>query len=66
MTVRSAADYLLARQVARGYRDMAAAIDVEGRNRNLRNMPLTQRKIRHYAIIARRAALAEELDPPCP
>lgn len=45
---RTAATLMFARQLA---------------NKSVANMPLTRRILRQYAIIARRAALAEELDP---
>ena len=60
---RTAADLILARTAANDYRRAAAEIDSEARKRSLAGMPLTQRILRRYAIIARRAAIAEELDP---
>jgi hypothetical protein len=63
MTARTAAELLTARALAGQYRDMAADIEREVREPKLRAMPLTQRILRQYAAIARRAALAEELDP---
>ena len=60
---RTAAELLMARTAANNYRMAAAEIDKEARKRSLAGMPLTQRILRQYAIIARRAAIAEELDP---
>ncbi|MDP2622281.1 MAG: hypothetical protein Q8Q29_00585 [Actinomycetota bacterium] len=59
---RTAADLLTARALAGHYRDMARDIDRESREPDLRAMPLTQRILRQYAAIARRAAIAEEVD----
>jgi len=63
---RTAAELLTARALAGHYRAMARDIDQESREPELRAMPLTQRILRQYAAIARRAAIAEEVDPEPP
>ncbi len=60
---RTAATLMFARQLAHQYRGMAASIDREAASQAVSKMPLTRRILRQYAIIARRAAIAEELDP---
>lgn len=59
---RTAADLMFARTLAHQYRMMAAGIDDEVREVR-ESMPLTKRILRQYAAIARRAAIAEEVDP---
>lgn len=59
---RTAADLITARILANTYRGMAKSIDEEVREIK-ESMPLTKRILRQYAAIARRAAIAEELDP---
>lgn len=63
---RTASDLILARTAANDYRIDAVRLDAEARKRTLAGMPLTQRILRHWAIVARRAAHAEELDPDVP
>lgn len=53
---------LFARQLAEQYRAIAASLEEEAREVK-ESMPLTRRLLRQYAVIARRAAYAEELDP---
>ena len=60
---RTATELLRARSVANAYRVMAHSLDRETADPALRAMPLTQRILRQYAAIARRAAIAEEIDP---
>jgi hypothetical protein len=60
---RSAGDIIVGRDLAIAYCDLAADIEREAAEPKLRNMPLTVRKIRQYAAIARRAALSERDDP---
>lgn len=60
---RTAATLLFARQLGEQYRQMAERCEEAAREKSLRGMPLSQRIIRQYALIARRAAYAEELDP---
>lgn len=60
---RTAAELILARTAANDYRMAAAEIDKEARKRSLARMPLTQRILQRWAVIARRAAIAEEIDP---
>lgn len=63
---RTAAELIRARSVAQQYREMAHGIDKEAREPQFAGMPLTRGILAHYAHIARRAALAEELDPDVP
>jgi hypothetical protein len=60
---RTAADIIVGRDLAILYCDLAADIEREAAEPKLRNMPLTVRRVRQYAAIARRAALAERDDP---
>jgi hypothetical protein len=59
---RTAAELIRARSVAQQYRQMAHGIDREAREPQFAAMPLTRRVLGQYAVIARRAAIAEELD----
>jgi hypothetical protein len=60
---RTASDLLTARALAIGYSDMATSIEAEATEPRFRNMPLTVRRMRSYAAIARRAGVAERDDP---
>jgi hypothetical protein len=60
---RTAAQLIAARQLAIQYREMAKGVEEDARDPKLRGKPVTQGILRNYAAIARRAAIAEELDP---
>lgn len=48
------------------YSTIAASIEGDAADRKFRNMPLTVRKVRGYAAMARRAGMAERYDPDVP
>ena len=60
---RTAADLIIGRGVAHAYTARAAWIDLAATARHLTRMPLTRAEMRHYAAIARRAAVADRDDP---
>lgn len=66
VTARTASDLLMARAVANDYREWSKDIDGEAREVERKRLPLSARILRHYARIARRAAIAEELHPDNP
>lgn len=63
MAVRSTADVQAGLLLGIHYRAMSVALEKAAADKGLKGMPLSQRIIRQYALIARRAAYAEELDP---
>ena len=60
---QTAADRIIGRGVAHAYTDRAARIERDAAARALERMPLTVAILRHYAAIARRAAVADRDDP---
>ena len=62
MTARTAADLIHGRAASRNYRDIAERLDAEGRRRQAIGAQLTARIYLWWAAIARRAAVAEEVD----
>lgn len=48
------------------YSTIAASIEEDAADRKYRNMPLTVRKVRGYAAMARRAGMAERYNPQPP
>ena len=63
---QTAADRIIGRGVAHAYTDRAARIERAAAARHLARMPLTVAIMRHYAAIARRAAVADRDDPQPP
>jgi hypothetical protein len=60
---RSASDIIVGRDLAIMYCDLSADIEREAAEPRFRAMPLSIRRMRQQAAIARRAALAERDDP---
>jgi len=63
VTARPAADLVLGKMAAEDYRAVSVRLEREAIQREAERRPLTARRLRQQAFLARNAARAEELDP---